>query len=61
MKISLIYGTDAIVLPGKAAGYIDKASKKDIKAFYQYIYKDATIYLIRKKENFEHLSFIEKI
>lgn len=34
MKISLIYGTEAIVLPGKAAGYIDKASKKDIKVLF---------------------------
>lgn len=34
MKISLFYGTDAVVLPGKAAQYIDKASKKDIKVLF---------------------------
>lgn len=34
MKISLVYGTDVAVLPGKAAQYIDKASKKDIKVLF---------------------------
>ena len=36
-------------------------SKKDVKAFYEYIYKDATIYLTRKKEKFELLDFINPI
>lgn len=36
-------------------------AKKDVKAFYEYIYKDATIYLTRKKEKFELLDFINPI
>lgn len=36
-------------------------AKKDVKAFYEYIYKDATIYLARKKEKFELLDFINPI
>ena len=34
MKISLVYGTEVAVLPGKVAGYIDKASKKDMKVLF---------------------------
>ena len=31
------------------------SAKKDVKNFYNYIYKDATIYLTRKKEKFEKI------
>ena len=34
------------------------SSKNDVKKFYDYIYKDATVYLIRKKSRFDKLSFI---
>ena len=34
------------------------SSKKDVENFYNYIYKDAKIYLTRKKEKFKLLPFI---
>ena len=34
------------------------SSKKDVTAFYHYLYDDATIFLTRKKDRFEKLSFI---
>lgn len=34
------------------------SSKKDIAAFYHYLYDDATIYLTRKRDRFEELPFI---
>ena len=34
------------------------SSKKDVTAFYHYLYDDATIYLTRKRDRFEELPFI---
>lgn len=36
------------------------SSKKDVASFYKYIYKNATIYLTRKKDKFNKLEFINK-
>lgn len=35
------------------------SSKKDVKAFYHYLYDESTIWLRRKREKFELLSFIK--
>ena len=37
------------------------SSKKDVENFYNLIYKDATIYLTRKRDRFESLEFITPI
>lgn len=34
------------------------SSKKDVTAFYHYLYDDATLFLTRKKDRFEQLPFI---
>lgn len=36
------------------------AAKKDVLAFYDYIYKDATVYLKRKKAKFDQVIFSDK-
>lgn len=41
--------------------HFDNGAKKDILSFYNYLYKDATIYLDRKKEKFENYFRDKKI
>lgn len=53
-------GVNKIKISNTSCASINYTAKKDVLAFYDYIYKDATVYLKRKKAKFDQVIFSDK-